>query len=223
MTKTMLLVSREEADKLLDGQIAKAREMGKTLLDDHRAYRYLSHTVVEPELEKWTRRNIALMQKLFTTDEHVMRFQKFTSKLLTKMDGKEKTDHLLRLIEEQLTELESVKGCLDLYTVKTETTDTAKIHTPTSAKTTANDPMKSWSKSVEDHPLRYALLIVVATAFLVAGIMGWIQSERIANLTDKYEAEKQGMKNDYEAQIRELKAQINELQKQVQAAQPSPK
>lgn len=74
---------------------------------------------------------------------------------------------------------------------------------------------KTWSKSVEDHPLRYALLIVIATAAIVAGVMGWIQNERVENLTTRYETEKLGIKNEYEAQIRELKTRIDELQKQV--------
>ncbi len=71
---------------------------------------------------------------------------------------------------------------------------------------------KTWKDSVENHPLRYALLIVIATALIVASIMGWIQKVREDDLTTRYEIEKQGMKNDYEAQIRELKAKVDFLQ-----------
>ncbi len=81
----------------------------------------------------------------------------------------------------------------------------------------SEEPMtirKGWNESVESHPMRYAIVIVIATAVVVAGIMGWIQKEREDNLINRYETEKLVIKNEYEAQIRNLKAQIEELQKQ---------
>jgi len=78
---------------------------------------------------------------------------------------------------------------------------------------------KTWKDSIERHPLGYATVIIVATALVVGGVMGWIQNERIENLTTKYETEKLIMKNEYEAQIRDLKAQIGDVQKQLSQAQ----
>jgi len=71
---------------------------------------------------------------------------------------------------------------------------------------------KTWKDSVENHPIRYALLIVIGTAIIVAGIMGWIQKNREDNLTIRCETEKTGMKNDYEAQIRELRSKLAEAE-----------
>jgi hypothetical protein len=70
-----------------------------------------------------------------------------------------------------------------------------------------------WKDSVEAHPLRYALLLIIGTAIVVAGIMGWVQKVREDNLTTRCEAEKINLKNDLEAQIRELKSQLAEAQK----------
>jgi hypothetical protein len=228
MTKTMLLVSKEEADNLIDQQITRGKEMGRVLFNDHKTLIYISHVFVEPEMEKWTRRNISLMRKLFDTDENVERIQKFESKLLKEWDAKEKTDHLLALIGEQLTELEAIKGCLDLYTEKKETTEPIRINAASlsdekSTLITEKESMpteSTWKKSIEAHPLGYALAIIIGTAIIVAGIMGWVQKVREDNLATKYETEKNIMKNDYEGQIRDLKTQINELQKEKEKSQP---
>lgn len=74
---------------------------------------------------------------------------------------------------------------------------------------------KTWRDTVDRHPLRFALVTILTTAGVVAGVMGYVQKVQTDNLTTKCETEKAGMKNEYEAQIRALKAQIEELQKRV--------
>ncbi len=72
---------------------------------------------------------------------------------------------------------------------------------------------RTWKESLEENPLRYALLIIITTASITAGIMGWVQVARADLAVIKYEAEKAGIKNECEARIRELKNKIAELEK----------
>ena len=71
---------------------------------------------------------------------------------------------------------------------------------------------RTWKERVEENPLRYALLIIVTTASITAGIMGWVQVVRADLAITKYETERAGMRNEYEAQIRDLKNKIAELE-----------
>ncbi len=73
--------------------------------------------------------------------------------------------------------------------------------------------MKTWKERLEENPLRYALLIIITTVSITAGVMGWVQAARADLATTKYEAEQAGMKNECEAQIRDLKNRIAELEK----------
>lgn len=73
--------------------------------------------------------------------------------------------------------------------------------------------MKTWKERLEENPLRYALLIIVTTVSITAGVMGWVQVVRADLAMTKYEAEKAVMKNECEARIRDLKNTIAELEK----------
>jgi hypothetical protein len=103
--------------------------------------------------------------------------------------------------------LETVRN--KLFDWISELPDEAESFPSNNIMTTEN----KWKDSVEAHPLRYALLLIISTALVVGGIMGWVQKVREDNLTTKHEIEKMNLKNDFETQIRELKNQLAEAQK----------
>jgi hypothetical protein len=85
--------------------------------------------------------------------------------------------------------------------------------TPQSKFSNGTALKKTWKERLEESPLRYALLIIVTTASITAGVMGWVQVVRADLAMTKYEAEKAVMKNECEARVRDLRNKIAELEK----------
>jgi hypothetical protein len=208
MPQRSLIKPRGEARQLLKKQIERGQELLEREIND------------EAELElykrdrlRYTQYNIEMLKSIFGEDEDAFwRFE--ISSPERGADAYTQLEFYREWDNKQVNELQGLEESLDLIPEGTR-----QLH-PSHSGSEAEPTMtrRTWKESLEDHPLAYALSLIVITASITAGVMIWAYGVRIDNLTSKYEAEMSNTKAQYESRIRELEANVRELESKTQPA-----
>jgi len=204
MKKTFLSVPKDEARYKIGIRIKIGEELKARPINTQEEL-----WVAEQAEEQWTEFNAQLCREYFSDDsmEREILRHKLTAYVPMGQSVLEKAASFRLRIKQQLSTLTSIRDRIDIIAVMPPAGPMVGVEATPAPR---GDGM--FKQSVENHPIAYAVAIAIASAIITAGIMGWVQNTRVEAVSTKCETEKTGMKNDYEAQIRDLKHQIQEFE-----------
>jgi hypothetical protein len=206
MPQRSLLKPIEEARQLLKKQIERGQELLEREINDEAGLE-----LYKRDRLRYTQYNIEMLKSIFGEDEDAFWRYEISSPERG-ADAYTQLEFYREWDNKQVNELQGLEESLDLIP------EGSRQPRPSHSDPAAEPLMtrKTWNQSLEDHPLAYAISLVVITATITAGIMTWAYGVRIDNLTSKYEAETSNTKAQYESKIRELEAKIGELKSKTQ-------
>jgi hypothetical protein len=213
MPQAHLLKPRREAEQQLERQIKEGKKLRDTRIATHQQLEEAKR-----ERKIYTDHNKAMLMAMLDDGDsnkfklwHIKYDPMHTN---PDVDFEEDKRFFKQIVDSQITALEGILRSLD-YFPQANPANAAPAQSAGVAPVPSASNKKTFKDNIDEHPLRYAALIAFVMVSITAGLMSWIQSNRIESLSIKCETEKTGMRNDYEAQIRDLKIKISELEKSI--------